>query len=236
MTFELRSVTVQFEAIPALDDISCTISDKRSILLTGPTGAGKTTFLKLLFADMYPDKGDVLLNGKSTRKMHAPELRKYLRQMGIVFQDTKLISQYTVFENVLYPLFVNGFSKSEANKAGLEILAEIGISHLRDKFPKNLSGGEKHFVALARALILKPEVIIADEPTGNLDSVATAQTAQILLKAAENGALVILSTHSSELIDYFPGARRIELLEGKIVSDTNSTTTENHLSSEETQS
>jgi cell division transport system ATP-binding protein len=232
MNFEFRDVTVQFEAIPALDAINCTISGKQPVLLTGPTGAGKTTFLKLLFADAYPDKGDVLLNGKSTRKMHVPELRRHLRQMGIVFQDLKLISQNTVFENVTYPMFVNGHSKSEANKAGLEIMAEIGISHLRDKFPKTLSGGEKHLVALARALILKPKVIIADEPTGNLDSAATKQTAEILLKAARNGALVILSTHSAELIEFFPNARRIELLEGKIVSDSNIISTEKTFSPE----
>ncbi len=214
MEFLFRSVSVHFEKIPALNDVSCDIHDGDIVVLTGPTGAGKTTFLRLMYMDLYPSGGSIFLNGQDTRtlkKRHLPGLR---RKMGIVFQDFKLLDNRTVYENVIYPLYAVKTSKKEADKRCLEVLSEIGISYLRNKFPHQLSGGEKHLTSLARAITLKPELILADEPTGNLDAESSKKVASLLRHVVSGGATVVLATHSKDMIDLFPDARRFNLNEG----------------------
>ncbi len=216
MHIELRGVSVNFDVIPALSNINCILPEGQTTLMIGVTGAGKTTFLRLLYADLLPAQGSVFLNGQNTSIMKRGQKHALRRKIGIIFQDCKLLSGMTVYENVMMPLVVTEFSKKEIDNRCLEVLADIGISHLRDKFSHQLSGGEKHLAALARAIVHKPEFVIADEPTGNLDAESTVVVAAALQKQAEKGTTVIISTHSNELIACFPKAARLELQNGKI--------------------
>lgn len=218
MLFDLTSVTVQYESIPALHNCSCLIPSGSSLLLTGPTGAGKTTLLKLLYADLMPTSGDVFVNGQRTSSFGAKRLRQVRQTMGIIFQDAKLVRSLTVFENVMYPLVIKGTTMREANKKCLEVLADIGISYIRDKYPHELSGGEKHLTGLARAIIHQPTCIIADEPTGNVDSETADTIATILRKENERGATLIVATHDPYLAVHFANTPRMALYEGEIAA------------------
>lgn len=214
MEFLFRSASVHFEKIPALNEVSCDINDGDIVVLTGPTGAGKTTFLRLMYADLYPSAGSLFLNGQDTTTIKQRQLLALRRQMGIVFQDCKLLDNRTVYENVIYPLYATKTSKKEADKRCLEVLSDIGISYLRNKFPHQLSGGEKHLTALARAITLQPQVLLADEPTGNLDDDSAAKVAALLQRVVADGATVVLATHSRAMLDLFPNARKFSLREG----------------------
>ncbi|MBK9248375.1 MAG: ATP-binding cassette domain-containing protein [Ignavibacteria bacterium] len=217
MHIELRGVSVKFDVIPALSNINCILPEGQTTLMIGVTGSGKTTFLRLLFADLLPASGSVFLNGQNTSIMKRSQKHELRRKIGIIFQDCKLLNGMTVFENVMTPLVVTEYSTKEMDNRCLEVLADIGISHLRNKYSHELSGGEKHLVALARAIVHKPDFVIADEPTGNLDAESTIVVAEALQKQAEKGTTVIISTHSSELISCFPKAARIEIHNGKII-------------------
>ena len=137
--------------------------------------------------------------------------------MGIVQQDCRLVSDYSVFENVLLPFALRGMSRQQAEAECLALMADINISYVRHKFPRELSGGERHLVALARALALQPEVIIADEPTGTLDPTTTSEVATIFQRACERGTGVVVSTHNPAFASALPGARSITLAEGALV-------------------
>jgi len=214
MTFELRSVTVQYDAVPALQNVSCIIPAGAVIILTGPTGAGKTTFLKLLYAAVTPTSGEVFINGESTRLMKTSQTAALRRTCGIVEQDCRLARDYTVFENVLMALALRGMSKDEATAECLRVLADLNISYVRHKYPRQLSGGERHLVALARAVATDPDVIIADEPTGTLDEQTSAAVAQALVTIASRGVGIILSTHSTTLPAAFPSAGIFGIADG----------------------
>lgn len=216
MHIDFRGVSVQFDVIPALSNITGVLPDGQTTLLVGATGAGKTTLLRLLYADIIPSQGSIFLNGQNTAIMKPLQKRTLLQKTGIVFQDCKLLAHNTVYENVLYPLIINNYSNKNIDQLCLETLVDVGISHLRDKFPHQLSGGEKHLVALARAVVHNPEFLIADEPTGNLDADSTSAVAKTLQKQADKGVTIVISTHSNELISCFPKAARLEMTEGKI--------------------
>ncbi|MBL7999100.1 MAG: ATP-binding cassette domain-containing protein, partial [Candidatus Kapabacteria bacterium] len=194
MNFTLESVTVQYDAIPALDGVDCTIDSGAAMLLTGATGAGKTTFLKLLYADVIPTDGTVSVDGNTTRTMKARQLRTLRTKLGIMFQDARLMPTLSVYENVMYPLMIAGWAKMDANKRCLEVLADIGISYIRDKYPKQLSGGEKHLANLARAVIHTPDCILADEPTGNVDAATADTIARVLRQENTRGATLVIAT------------------------------------------
>lgn len=214
MEFLFRSVSVHFEKIPALNDVSCDINDGDIVVLTGPTGAGKTTFLRLIYMDLLPSSGSIFLDGQDTKTIKRRRLPDLRRKMGIVFQDYKLLDNRTVYENVIYPLYAVKTSKKEADKRCLEVLSEIGISYLRNKFPHQLSGGEKHLTSLARAITLKPELLLADEPTGNLDAESSVRVAALLRQIVSSGSTVVLATHSRDMVELFPDARIFHLREG----------------------
>jgi ABC-type ATPase involved in cell division len=216
MTFDLREATVVYDAIPALEAATCTFDGGGIHVITGATGAGKTTLLRLLYADTVPTSGDVIIDGTSTRRMSAKAVRNVRRRMGIVQQHGRLMGDLTVYGNVIMPLAVRGLSRTDANKRCLEVLADLNVSYVRHKLPHQLSGGERHLVALARALAGQPEVLIADEPTGTLDPSTTSSVAAYLVSVAASGTTIILSTHSQSLLSSLQGATVYSVSDGRL--------------------
>lgn len=216
MQFRLESVTVEYAGIPALRNLSIDYDGTGVLMLMGATGAGKTTLLRLLYADVLPTSGRVTINGVATSSMSVRARQEIRQRMGIVQQDGRLMSDYTVFENVLAPYALRGYGRRQAEEACLSLLADLNISYVRQKFPRELSGGERHLVALARALAVNPEVIIADEPTGTLDPTTTLEVAKVFQRVVDQGIGVIVSTHTPAFAAAFPAARTIRLSEGEL--------------------
>ncbi len=220
MNFHLNDVGVQYNGIPALSNVTVNFTGATVTLITGQTGAGKSTLLKLLTADVLPTSGTVLIDDVSTTTMKPRTRRAFLQRMGIVQQDCRLLETMTAFENVLVPFALRGMNQADSTAQCLQLFADMNISYVRNKLPHQLSGGERHLVALARALASRPEVIIADEPTGTLDDTTAQTVAQILKSAAAKGSSLILSTHSASLVAEFQYANHIVLHEGTLVTAT----------------
>ncbi len=216
MTFDLRSATVVYDAIPALEAATCTFDGGGIHVMTGATGAGKTTLLRLLYVDVVPTSGEVIIDGTSTRRMSTKAIRQLRQRMGIVQQHGRLMGDLTVYDNVIMPLAARGMSRTEANKRCLEVLADLNVSYVRHKLPHQLSGGERHLVALARAVVGSPDVLLADEPTGTLDPATTTSVASYLTDLATRGTQIILSTHSQTLLTSLQGALVYSVSEGRL--------------------
>ncbi|PJE58175.1 MAG: cell division ATP-binding protein FtsE [Candidatus Portnoybacteria bacterium CG10_big_fil_rev_8_21_14_0_10_36_7] len=202
----------------ALEDINLRIKSKEFVCLAGPSGAGKTTLLRLLIAEECPTKGEVWLgklNINKLRSKHMPYLR---RRIGMIFQDFKLLSNKNAYENIAFAMEVWGVDDKEIKKDVFQVLELVGLQDKADHFPYQLSGGEKQRIAIARALIHRPEIIIADEPTGNLDSVNTWEIINLLNKINELGTTVVLATHDRDVINNLK-KRVIVIEKGKVVSD-----------------
>ncbi len=204
--------------IVALDDVSFEIKEGEFVSIVGRSGAGKTTLLKLLLAEEPPTKGQVFFEGQDVhliKSSHLPELRK---RMGAVFQDYKLISSKTTFENVAYVLEVIGATNEEISRDVPQVLELVGLSDRANNFPRELSGGEKQRAAIARALIHRPDIILADEPTGNLDPYNASDIIKLLVRINEMGTTVVLATHDKQVINSL-GKRVITLDKGKVIRD-----------------
>lgn len=199
---EFRNVTKNFGSNPILNNVNFTIEKGGLVYLVGKTGSGKTTIFRLIIRDLIPSEGEVILGdwdvGKLTRKK-IPELR---RRIGVIFQDYKLLHDRTVFENVLLPLEIAGVPTKEAKVRAQEVLSEVGLAENLEKFPLQLSGGENQRVAIARALVFNPEIIIADEPTGNLDQNTSFQIINLLKNINQNsGTTMFIATHNEKVVD-----------------------------------
>jgi cell division transport system ATP-binding protein len=206
------------EEIAALNDVSFEIEEGEFVSIVGRSGAGKTTLLRLLLAEEKPTRGQVFFEGQDVHLIkpnHLPELRK---RIGAVFQDYKLISSKTAFENIAYVLEVIGASSEEISRDVPQVLELVGLSERANNFPKELSGGEKQRAAIARALIHRPDIILADEPTGNLDPYNAADIIKLLVKINEMGTTVVLATHDKQVINSL-GKRVISLDKGKLIRD-----------------
>jgi cell division transport system ATP-binding protein len=202
----------------ALEDVTFEIKPKEFVSIVGRSGAGKTTLLKLILAEEKPEKGRVFFDGQDVHKIKKSLIPFYRRRIGAVFQDYKLFPTKTVYENVAYVMEVIGASEEEIARDVKDVLEVVGLDDKINNFPVQLSGGERQKVAIARALIHRPDVILADEPTGNLDPYSTSEIIQLLLKINEMGTVVILSTHNKEVINKL-GKRVITLEQGKIIRD-----------------
>ncbi len=218
MLFDLQSVSVQFQKnIPALKNVSLSINENYITILSGQTGAGKTTLLKLLYGDLKPTLGDIFFRGEPMKKFKGRK-RKLLRQIsGIMFQYPQLISHLTCYENVMLPLVLNKNSKDEAHRKCLETMAMLNISYLRTKYPNELSIGEKKMLSSARAFAHDPEIIVADEPSENLDEGSKALIFEMMHKALDRGASLIVTSNDSSLLKAFPDAARASLNEGRLI-------------------
>jgi cell division transport system ATP-binding protein len=203
---------------PALQDVTLEIEKGEFVFLTGASGAGKSTLLKLIFCDEAATSGQLLLFGKNVAKIRPKAIPYVRRNIGVVFQDFKLLPQRTVLENVALPLEVRSLPDREIKKRVRALLRSVGLEHRADKFPPSLSGGEQQRVAVARALATDPALLLADEPTGNLDPDRTLEVMELLHGANARGTTVVVATHDRSLLERYK--RRIVLLErGRLVSD-----------------
>lgn len=202
----------------ALADVSFFINPGEFVFLVGPSGSGKTTLFRLLIRDTKPTAGLVTIGDWDLAKLpkkHIPHLRK---RIGVVFQDLKLLRDRTIFENIIFPLEVGNVDRKEAIRRVDEIIEMVGISEHRDKFPVQLSGGELQRAAIARALAFSPEIILADEPTGNLDNTTSWEIVKLLKDINQAGTTVIMATHNMDIVNSL--LKRVLVLEkGKLVRD-----------------
>jgi cell division transport system ATP-binding protein len=196
----LDHVSVSFERQPVLTDVVLEIRRGEFVCLVGDTGSGKTTLLRLIYFDLLPEEGTVTVGAFSTSSARKRDIPKLRRTLGIVFQDFRFLEDRTVFENVSFTLEVTGAKKAEIGKKVLQALADVGLSHKRNGMPHELSGGEQQRMVIARALVNDPLVILADEPTGNLDLATSLEILQLLKKINSRGTAVILATHNHELV------------------------------------
>ena len=203
---------------PALHDITLKIAKGDFVFLSGPSGAGKSTLLKLIFAAEQPTTGQILVNGRNIAKLRRPQIPYLRREIGVVFQDFKLIASRTVAENVAYTLRVIGLGESEVRRRVQRILKEVGLVHKQHVLPPKLSGGEQQRVAIARALVNDPAILLADEPTGNLDLDLTEEVMQLLESANARGTTVMVATHDIALMTRY--RKRVVYLSGGRVLDS----------------
>ncbi len=202
----------------ALEDINIKVGKGEFLYITGPSGAGKSTLLKLLYGAEKPSRGQILINGQNLTRMGLGKIPYMRRRLGIVFQDFKLLNTRTIFENVAFPLEVQGKKRFEVGKKVYQVLKHVGLEHKLQRRPLELSGGEQQRVAIARALVIDPLVLIADEPTGNLDPEVTLDIMELFKSANARGSTVLLATHDREMIRQFP-RRVIYLDKGRVVDD-----------------
>ena len=203
-------------AAPALSDVSFSIEKGDFVFLTGPSGAGKTTLLRLLFRDDLPTSGQVMVNNENLQSMPLSRVPYLRRQIGVVFQDFKLLRRKTVFENVAYATQVIGLPAKEQRRRTYKVLEMLALNHRLHHFPEQISGGEQQRVAIARALVNRPMVLLADEPTGNLDPDLSVAIIETFKEINAQGTTVLVATHDRALIKRM--ARRVLTLEqGQLV-------------------
>ena len=201
---ELFGVTKAYAGeAPALANVSLLVRKGEFVFLTGPSGAGKTTLLRLLFAAERPTEGQILVNGRNLSRLSARQVPALRREIGVVFQDFKLLPTRTVFDNVALPLEVAGVPARELRRKVAHVLRAVSLSHRMFAFPPGLSGGEQQRVAIARAVISDPVVLLADEPTGNLDPELALEIMALLFDIHARGTTVVVATHDRTLIERF---------------------------------
>ena len=202
----------------ALDATSLIIEPKEFVSIVGHSGAGKTTLVKMLLSEEKPTSGKIFFESIDVNKLKKGEIHHYRRRIGTVFQDFKLLSNKTVYENVSFAMEMSGRDDDEVSADVPHVLDLVNLSNKSYNFPHELSGGEKQRVAIARAIVNQPDIIVADEPTGNLDPINTNDIIQILKKINDLGTTVILTTHNKGIIDSL-GKRVITMEKGKVVRD-----------------
>lgn len=212
---KFENVTKSFGRINALNDVSFEIKDGEFVFLTGPSGAGKTTILKMILRDILPDSGKVFFDDNDITELSNKDIPYLRQQMGIVFQDFKVLPERTVTENVEIVLAVADVPSDEWQKRVDHVLKLVGLSSRARLFPSQLSGGELQRVSLARALVINPKLILADEPTGNLDWKTAEGIMELLEKINKEGKTIIMATHHEGIIKHAKH-RVLELNDGKI--------------------
>ena len=217
---EFKNVSKTYDnGTAALRDVSITINDGEFVFIVGSSGAGKSTFLKIIMREQVADQGSIIVNNYNLNKIKKREIPKFRRTMGIVFQDFRLIPNMTVFDNVAFAMRVIGAKEKEIRKRVPYVLSLVGLTSKARQLPTQLSGGEQQRVALARALVNNAGIIIADEPTGNIDPEMSYEIVDLLNHINNNGTTVVMVTHEHELVRRF-NHRVITINQGQVVSDT----------------
>ncbi len=215
---EFQGVTKSYPNRVALKDVDLTINEGEFVCIVGQSGVGKTTLIKLLTKQEAPTNGTLFVAGRQLSDLRSREVPYYRRKIGVVFQDFKLLPQKTVWENVAFALEVCGFIDEDITRRTEKVLELVNLGRRKSNYPHELSGGESQRVAIARALVHSPKILIADEPTGNLDPVNTLEIIELLERIHQKGTTVILSTHNRQVVDRIH--KRVILMKaGRIVSD-----------------
>lgn len=200
----------------ALSDINIRVKRGEFVFLTGPSGAGKSTLLKLLFCQEKPSQGEILVDGINVSKIQGRTIPMLRRRIGMIFQDFKLLNNRTVFENIAFALEILGYNKKDIKRRAWQALRLVGLHEKMDVLPLRISGGEQQRVAIARALVKDPPLILADEPTGNLDPDLTADIINVLMLLNTKGTTVVVATHDTDLIQRYR-KRVVSLSGGRVV-------------------
>lgn len=204
--------------VAGLSDINLLVGKGEFVFLVGHTGSGKTTLLRLLVRDMLPTEGTIVVSDFDIVKLPSGKIPELRKKIGVVFQDLKLLMDRTILENIILPMQVGGLSMEESIKRAEELLEHVGLASHKEKFPVQLSGGELQRVAIARALALAPEILLADEPTGNLDPQTAQEIVDLLMKINNEGTTIIMATHNLDIVEKMK-KRVIKLEKGKLVRD-----------------
>lgn len=212
---ELRNVNLSFENRKVLSNIDFKLHNGEFAYLIGATGIGKSSFLKLLYRDIVPDSGSVRVTDYPVNKISMKEVPMLRRRLGIVFQDFQLLPDRNVFDNVAFALQVTGEKPKFVKQRVLEVLTMVGLSHRRKHMPKDLSGGEQQRVVIARALANEPRILLADEPTGNLDPAASKSIMDLLKQINNRGMAVLMVTHDYALVKKYP-FRTVRMIDGSL--------------------
>ena len=213
-----KNVSKSYNGSLILDNVTFTVETGEFVSLVGRSGVGKTTLLRILIREELPTKGKVYFNDKEINKLKTAEIALLRRKIGVVFQDFKLLPDRTAFENVAFAMEVAGYSEEAIKKDVPEVLKLVNLQNKANNFPYQMSAGEKQRTVIARALIQRPELILADEPTGNLDPINSWDIIKLLVKINELGTAVMLATHDKEIVNTL-GKRVISLENGKVIRD-----------------
>lgn len=214
---EFKNISFSYSKDSGVYDIDLKVDDSEFCFLVGPTGSGKSSLLKMIYFDILPSEGEIDVLGYNSKKTRKNSIHKLRKKIGVIFQDYKLLKQRTVYENIALPLHINGVGRKKIKDNVEEALELTDLLDYQDKYPDQLSGGEQQRVCIARAIVKNPELILADEPTGNLDPAAAHKILKILEQINKEGTTIIMATHNYKLIsdrDY----RVIELKAGSLVS------------------
>ena len=223
---EIKNVSKSYKnGVEALRNVSLTIPDGEFCFIVGRSGSGKSTLVRLLTKELEPTEGEITVNGLALQHMKRRLVPKYRRRLGVVFQDFRLLEDRSVYENIGFAELIAGKSTPEIRADVAEMLERVGLSDKRDAYPRELSGGEQQRTAIARALINRPEILIADEPTGNLDHENAVSIMKLLERIHAQGTTVIVITHDLELVRMM-NKRTVHMADGEIVSDSGAETVE----------
>ncbi len=216
---KLKNVSKSFGRINALENVSFDVDKGDFLFITGPSGAGKTTLLRLILRELQPDRGEILLSGQDITKIQNRDVPLLRQQIGVVFQDFKVLDERTLRENIEVALAVIGLPQEEWKARVDHVLKLVGLRNRSRLFPSQLSGGELQRASLARALVVNPKLILADEPTGNLDWDTADEMMELFEKINKEGKAIIMSTHHRVIVEKL-GKNVVELKKGKVVSNT----------------
>ena len=214
---EFKNISFSYSKDSGIYDIDLKVDDNEFCFLVGPTGSGKSSLLKMIYFDILPSEGEIDVLGYNSKKTRKNSIHKLRKKIGVIFQDYKLLKQRTVYENIALPLHINGVGRKKIKDNVEEALELTDLLDYQDKYPNQLSGGEQQRVCIARAIVKNPELILADEPTGNLDPAAAHKILKILEQINKEGTTIIMATHNYKHIsdrEY----RIIELNKGSLVS------------------
>ena len=214
---EFKNISFSYSKDSGVYDIDLKVDDSEFCFLVGPTGSGKSSLLKMIYFDILPSEGEIDVLGYNSKKTKKNSIHKLRKKIGVIFQDYKLLKQRTVYENIALPLHINGIGRKKINDNVEEALELTDLIDYQDKYPDQLSGGEQQRVCIARAIVKNPELILADEPTGNLDPAAAHKILKILEQINKEGTTIIMATHNYKLISDRDN-RIIELKAGSLVS------------------